>query len=95
MTLGKLDKLYRVFFRRAHGKNRRHRAIPLSFLCREFIIAECLLTLGKLFAECAIKNTRQTTVCRQNNAVCCMPSVTLGKAFAACLGKASVSRSES
>ena len=65
-------------------QKRRHRAIPLTFFCREFIFAECLLTLGKLFAECAIKNTRQITVCRQNNAVCCMSSVTLGKAFAEC-----------
>ena len=65
-------------------QNRRHRAIPLTFFCREFIFAECLLTLGKLFAECPIKNTRQTTVCRQINAVCWMPSVTLGKLFAEC-----------
>ena len=42
-------------------QNRRHRAILLTFFCREFIFVECLLTLGKLFAECSIKNTRQTT----------------------------------
>ena len=77
MTLGKVYKLCRVFwawhsvnlrnftecFLSGTRQNRRHRAIPLLFLCREFLFAECLLTLGKLFAECAIKNTWQTTVC--------------------------------
>jgi len=77
LTLGKVEKLCRVFFRRALGK------IDVTVPSRQFF-AECLLTLGKLFAECPIKNTRQTTVCRQINAVCCMPSVTLGKAFAGC-----------
>ena len=45
-------------------QNRRHRAFPSIFFCREFIFVECLLTLGKPFAECAIKNTGKIAVCR-------------------------------
>ena len=37
---------------------------PLTFFYREFIFAACLLTLGKPFAECAIKNTRQIAIRR-------------------------------
>ena len=40
--------------------------------------------LGEVFAECPTKNTRQIAVCRQKDAVCCMPSDTLGKAVAEC-----------
>jgi len=69
---------------RLHSAKSTSPFFPSKFFCQEFIFAECLLTLGKLFAECRIKNTRQTTVCQQINAVCCMPSVTLGKAFAEC-----------
>ena len=55
-----------------------------------FHFAECkslpsaFLALGKGFTECPIKSTRQIAVCRQKDAVCCMPSVTLGKAVAEC-----------
>ena len=93
LTLGKVEKLCRVFYS-WHSVNLRNFAEYFSvvhsakstspFHPVKFFFAECLLTLGKLFAECPIKNTRQTTVCRQINAVCCMPSVTLGKAFAGC-----------
>ena len=53
-----------------------------------FHFAECkslpsaFPALGKGFAECPTKSTRQIAVCRQKDAVCCMPSVTLGKAVA-------------
>ena len=55
-----------------------------------FYFAECkslpsaFPTLGKGFAECPTKSTRQIAVCRQKDAVYCMPSVTLGKAVAEC-----------
>ena len=55
-----------------------------------FHFAECkslpsaFPVLGKGFAECPTKSTRQIAVCRQKDAVCCMPSVTLGKAVAEC-----------
>jgi hypothetical protein len=29
-----------------------------------FFFAECFLTLGKVFAECPKKSTRQRTLCR-------------------------------
>ena len=41
--------------------------------------------LGKAFAECPIKNTRQRPFAGQNFAVCSLPSVALGKGFAECI----------
>ena len=52
--------------------------LPRVYFCRVFIDTR------QTVCRVPDKNTRQTTVCRQINAVCCMPSVTLGKAFAGC-----------
>ena len=67
-------------------KNRRHRSIPSNFFCREFIFAECLLTLGKLlFAD----KLMLCVLCRVLHSAKHLPSVFRPRA----LGKASVSRS--
>jgi len=55
-----------------------------------FHFAECKFlpsafpALSKGFVECPTKSTRQIAVCRQKDAVCCMPSVTLDKTVAEC-----------
>jgi len=42
------------------------------------------LTLGKLFAECAIKTLGKLLFADTVDVVCCMPSVTLRKVVAEC-----------
>ena len=70
-------------------KNLKNFAIIFGFFSH-FHFAECKYlpsafpALGKGFAECPIKSTRQIAVYRQKDIVYCMPSVTLGKAVAEC-----------
>jgi hypothetical protein len=58
------------------------------FWIRDFaecsVFAECFSALGKVFAECPIKNTRQRAFADVNFVVCSLPGVALGKAFAEC-----------
>jgi hypothetical protein len=49
-----------------------------------FFFVECFLTLGKVFAECPKKSTRQKPFADEIFAEGSLPSVTLGKAFAEC-----------
>ena len=49
------------------------------FFCRASVLA-----LGKVFAEYPIKTLDKETFADTVDAVCCLPSITLGKAFAEC-----------
>jgi hypothetical protein len=49
-----------------------------------FFVAECFLTLDKVFAECPKKALGKEPFADEIFAECSLPSVTLGKAFAEC-----------
>jgi hypothetical protein len=49
-----------------------------------FFVAECFLTLDKVFVECPKKALGKEPFADEIFAECSLPSVTLGKAFAEC-----------
>jgi hypothetical protein len=57
-------------------------AVWATFVCR--VSPSVKWTLGKGFAECPKKDTRQSLLCRHFFAVSALPSVALGKRFAEC-----------
>ncbi|KAL6624383.1 hypothetical protein ACP70R_031704 [Stipagrostis hirtigluma subsp. patula] len=74
-------KLYRVFWW-ALGK---YAVNAVNLGAVTFFLPSAFLALGKVFAECAIKSSRQTSFAGQCFAETLLPSVTLGKAFAECI----------
>jgi hypothetical protein len=53
-------------------------------ICRVFFFAECLLTLGKVFAECPKKALGKEPFANEIFVECSLSSVTLGKGFVEC-----------
>ena len=49
-----------------------------------FSLPSAPVALGKAFAECPIKDTRQRGLCRLIFSMCSLPSAALGKGFAEC-----------
>jgi len=62
------------------------RVVIVFLPSRYFFYRASVLALGKVFAEYPIKTLDKETFADTVDAVCCLPSITLGKAFAVCPG---------